>query len=48
MDGWVVDDRYFHRPRDKPAKTDKVIKGAVERIIMGEGLLNAYRLKDVA
>jgi len=48
MDGRVPNDRYFHRPRDKPLKDDKAIKGAIERIEFADGLLKAYRLKKVA
>ncbi|MEK7448977.1 MAG: DDE-type integrase/transposase/recombinase [Planctomycetota bacterium] len=48
LDGRVPNDRYFHRPRDKPDKTDKVIKRAIERIEFADGLLKSYRLKDVA
>lgn len=48
LDGRVPNDRYYHRPSDKPDKKDKVIKGAVKRIEFADGLLNAYRLKDVA
>ncbi|MEK7448080.1 MAG: DDE-type integrase/transposase/recombinase [Planctomycetota bacterium] len=48
LDGRFPDERYFHRPRDKPAKTDKTIKGAIERIQFADGLLNAYRLKKSA
>ena len=44
----IGDDVYLHRPRDKPLKDDKVIKGPIERIEFADGLLKAYRLKKVA
>ncbi|MBI4834414.1 MAG: transposase family protein [Planctomycetes bacterium] len=48
LDGRVPNDRYSHKPRDKPDKNDKAIKGTVERIQFADGLLNAYRIKQVA
>jgi hypothetical protein len=48
LDGQVPDEVYLHRPRDKPLKDAKVIKGQIEKIVLGEGFLKAYRLKKVA
>jgi putative transposase len=48
LDGQTPDEIYFHKPRDKPQKDAKVIKGEIEKIILGEGLLKAYRLKKPA
>ncbi|MFH1231023.1 MAG: DDE-type integrase/transposase/recombinase [Planctomycetota bacterium] len=48
LDGRVPNDRYCHRPRDKPDKNDKVIKGTIERIEFADGLLKAYRLRKSA
>ncbi|MFH1232102.1 MAG: integrase core domain-containing protein [Planctomycetota bacterium] len=48
LDGQTPDERYFRKPRDKPQKDDKVIKGKIEKIVLGDGLLKAYRLKKVA
>jgi putative transposase len=48
LDGQVPDEVYFHKPRDKPAKDAKTIKGDIEMITLGDGLLKAYQLKKPA
>lgn len=48
LDGQMPDEVYLHKPRDKPPKDAKTIKGAIEIISFGDGLLKAYRLKKVA
>jgi putative transposase len=48
LDGQMPDEVYFHKPRDKPQKDAKVIKGEIEKIVLGEGLLKAYQLKKSA
>lgn len=48
LDGQTPDEVYFHKPRDKPQKDAKAIKGKVEKIVLGEGLLKAYRLRKPA
>jgi transposase InsO family protein len=49
LGGRIPNERYTHRPRDKPDKNDKAIKGPIERIEFAAGLLRAYQLKkDVA
>lgn len=48
LDGQIPDEIYFRRPRDKPPKDAKTIKGTLEQISFGDGLLKAYRLKKTA
>ncbi|MFH1230309.1 MAG: integrase core domain-containing protein [Planctomycetota bacterium] len=48
LDGQMPNEVYFRRPRDKPQKDAKVIKGDIETITLGDGLLKSYRLKKVA
>lgn len=48
LDGQTPDEVYSHKPRDKPPKDAKMIKGPIETIRLGEGLLRAYQLKRIA
>ncbi|GAG14808.1 unnamed protein product [marine sediment metagenome] len=48
LDGQTPDEIYQGKSSDKPSKDAKVIKGPIEKITLGEGLLNAYQLKKVA
>ena len=48
LDGQTPHEVYFHKPRDKPSKDAKSIKGRIERITFGDGLLKSYRLQKTA
>ncbi|MDI6733165.1 MAG: hypothetical protein QME51_09350 [Planctomycetota bacterium] len=48
MDGQTPDEIYFHKPSDKSQKDAKIIKSEIEKIVLGDGLLKAYRLKKSA
>ncbi len=48
LDGQTPEEVYLRKPRDKPTKDAKIIKGKIGKITLGEGLLNYYRLKDAA
>ncbi|MEK7449821.1 MAG: integrase core domain-containing protein [Planctomycetota bacterium] len=48
LDGQTPEEVYLRKPRDKPTKDAKIIKGKIEKMTLGEGLLNYYRLKDAA
>ncbi len=48
LDGQIPNEVYQGKARDKPPKDAKVIKGPIEKITLGAGLLRAYRLKQAA